>query len=259
MSASRPITEEDLHAYVDQALDCQRLAEVEAYLARFPEVARRIQGYRDQRETLRRALDPVACEPIPPQLSLARLIENRRRPMPFPWRSIAAAILLLAVGAGGGWSLRGMAQPPLAGIAALAQEAADSYQVFVADRSRPVEIRAAESTELVGWIAQRLNCRIAVPDLAASGYRFMGGRLVATAHGAAGLFMYDDDRGSRLVMLVRPMAAERDTPMAQQSRGAVKGFAWADRGIGYSLMGSLSPEILHPLADEIRRQVGKET
>ncbi len=259
MSATRPITEEDLHAYIDRNLDPGRLGEVEDYLARFPDVARRIRGYAGQRETLRRIFDPIACEPVPPELSLARLIENRRRPRIFPWRSIAAAIVLTGLSGTGGWSLRGMAEPPHAGIAALAQEAADSYEVYGPDRIRPVEIRAAESAELTGWVSQRLKRPIAVPDLAPSGYRFMGGRLVATPHGPAGLFMYDDDRGSRLVMLVRPMAAEQNTPMSQQSRGPVQGFAWADQGIGYSLVGAVSPEVLHPLADEIRRQVDKET
>jgi len=35
----------------------------------------------------------------------------------------------------------------------------------------------------------------------------------------------------------------------------VTGFAWSGKGIGYSLVGPLSPEILHPIADEVRRQV----
>jgi anti-sigma factor RsiW len=56
-----------------------------------------------------------------------------------------------------------------------------------------------------------------MPDLAASGYRFMGGRIVATAQGPAALFMYDDDRGTRLVMLARPMAADQNQPMTRSN------------------------------------------
>ena len=85
----------------------------------------------------------------------------------------------------------------------------------------------------------------------------MGGRIVATGHGPAILFMYDDYRGTRLVMLSRPMRTDRDAPMAQQSHGAVTGFAWADGGMGYSLVGPLAPDILHPIADEARRQLAK--
>ncbi len=75
---SPPITEDDLHGYVDQVLAPERRAEVEAYLAEHPEVARRVAGYAAQRDGLRRALGPVAEEPVPPQLSLARMIEARR-------------------------------------------------------------------------------------------------------------------------------------------------------------------------------------
>ena len=87
---------------------------------------------------------------------------------------------------------------------------------------------------------------VIVPDLSESGYRFMGGRLVATAHGPAVLFMYDDDRGTRLVMLSRPMTIDRDTAMKLHSRGAVAGFTWANRGIGYSLVGPVAANLLHP-------------
>ncbi len=189
-------------------------------------------------------------------LSLARLIE--RRPRSAAWRSLAAGLALLALGGAGGWFAHAVSLPPAGGIAALAREASDSYAVFGPDHLHPVEFKAVDSAALVSWVSQRLQRPVAVPDLAAAGYRFMGGRLVATPHGAAGLFMYDDDRGTRLVMLVRPMAIERDTQMAAHSQGALSGFSWADKGIGYSLVGPASPQVLHPLADDVRRQIDKE-
>jgi anti-sigma factor RsiW len=83
----------------------------------------------------------------------------------------------------------------------------------------------------------------------------MGGRLVATDHGPAAMFMYDDDRGSRIVLLTRPMSsADRNAPMTPQSRGDVGGLAWADDGVGYSLVGQAAAESLRPIANEVRRQ-----
>jgi anti-sigma factor RsiW len=67
--------------------------------------------------------------------------------------------------------------------------------------------------------------------------------------------MYDDDRGTRLVMLTRLMAVDQNTPMSPDSRGSVTGFTWAAKGVGYSLVGRVSPEILHRIADDVRRQV----
>lgn len=253
----RPITEEDLNAYVDGLLDGEREGELVAYLDQHPEVAQRVEGYQRNDAALRAAFEPIAEEPVPPELTLAGLLERRRRPNLQRWQA-AAAVLLLCVGGAGGWGLRGMAPPAPEGMAALAQEAADSYQVYAPDHVHPVEFHAADRSQLVDWASRKLRHAVAIPDLSGSGYRFMGGRLIATSHGAAVLLMYDDDHGTRLVMVSRPMAVEGKTHMSQHKIDAVDGFAWADNGIGYSLVGPVAPEVLHPLANEMRRQIDKD-
>ena len=240
----RPITEDDLHAYVDSALEPERRAEVASYLADHPDVAKRIAAFADQRELLRAALAPIADEPLPAELNLSRIIEGRRRRASPLWWAVAA-MLLLSFGGVGGWAMRGSLEPAQGGLAALAQEAALSYKVYAPDRVRPVEMRASDGAELVQWVSSRLGRPIKVPDLASSGYRLMGGRLVATAHGPAAMFMYDDDHGSR----------DQDAPMTAHSNDSVAGFAWADGGMGYTLVGRSVAESLRPVANEVRRQV----
>jgi anti-sigma factor RsiW len=251
----RPITEEDLHAYVDRVLEPERQAEVADYLREHPDVAKRITAFADQRDQLRAALAPVAGEPLPPELNLARIIERRsRRPSVTRWAAMAA-VLLLCIGGTVGWGVRGALETSPGGLTALAQEATASYNVYAPDRVRPVEVRASDSAQLVQWVSDRLHRPVKVPDLTTSGYRLMGGRLVATEHGPAAMFMYDDDRGSRIVLLTRPMSrADQNAPMTPQSRGDVGGFSWADDGVGYSLVGQAAAESLRPLANEVRRQ-----
>ncbi|MCA1402671.1 anti-sigma factor [Bradyrhizobium sp. BRP56] len=249
--SNRPITEDDLHAYVDRALEPEREAEVRAYLDKHPDVAKRIAAYSDERNLLRSALLPIAEEPLPPRLNLARMIESpRRRPSSLRWA--IAAMLMLSIGGLGGWMIRGAALAPAGGLAALAEEASDSYKVYASDNTRPVELR--DSTELAAWVSSRLRQPVKLPDLSKSGYRFMGGRVVPTAHGPAAMFMYDDDHGERLVVLTRPMTSDQNAPMAPHSGGDVAGFSWADGGIGYSLVGPGAAEQLKPLANEIRKQ-----
>ena len=250
----RPITEDDLLAYVDHALEPERRAEVATYLDEHPDVARRIGAFADQRELLRVALAPIADEPLPAELNLSRIMEQRaRRPAVLRWA--IAAMLFLAIGGLGGWTIRGELQRSPEGLVALAQEATASYNVYAPDRVRPVEVRASDSAQLVQWVSDRLRRPVKVPDLTASGYRLMGGRLVATPHGAAAMFMYDDDRGSRLVVLTRPMSStDQNAPMTPQSQGGVGGFAWADDGVGYSLVGRAPADSLKPIANEVRKQ-----
>jgi anti-sigma factor RsiW len=250
-----PITEDDLHGYVDGLIDSTRRAEVAAYLQDHPDVATRTASYAKQRDTLRAAMAPIAEEPIPLRLNIARMIEARRGRQMSKWVASVAAALLIFIGGAAGWSLRSAVQPASEGVLALAQETADSYAVYAPDRVRPVEIRASEGKELVNWASQRLQHSVTVPDLAASGYRFMGGRLLSTPHGPAVMFMYDDDRGTRLVVLTRAMTVDQNMPMVPHTRGAVNGFAWADKGVGYSLVGPAAPDVLHSIADSVRDQV----
>ena len=80
--------------------------------------------------------------------------------------------------------------------------------------------------------------------------------MVATPHGPAVMFMYDDDKGTRLVMLSRPMAREKNTKMAESTSHGITGFSWAHEGIGYSLVGRAPAHVLHPLADKVRSELG---
>jgi anti-sigma factor RsiW len=251
---TRPITEDDLHAYLDHALDGARQAEVETWLETQPEARARIELYRRQRDGLRAALLPVAEEPIPPGLNLRFLAEERRRRYRLDWRSLAAGVVLLVVGASGGWMMRGLMAAPPGGIAAVAQEAADAHRVYGDEHGHAVEVRADERTQLADWVDRSLGHKVMIPDLAPSGYRLMGGRVVPTSQGAAAMFMYDDDHGTRLTMLVRPMAKDGDVPMAEYTMGKMSGYAWADGGMGYSVVGDMPGDALHPLAAKVRQQ-----
>ena len=253
----RPILEEDLHAYVDARLDAARRDEVQEYLDRHPEAALEVTGYAAQRQALRAALASYADEPVPARLNLARMLAEHRMTQGWPWRLAAAVLLSLGLGGVGGWSVHGIAtNAATGGIAALAREATSSYAVYAIDNSRPVEMGADQRSELIVWVSGRLKRPVAVPDLSKSGYHFIGGRLVSTDHGPAGMFIYDDASGTRLAMMVRPMAFEGDTPMMKRSDGKIMGYTWADHGLGYSVVGTERAEALHPLADEVRRQLG---
>lgn len=257
---ARPITEDDLQAYADERLEPPRRRLVEAYLAEHPPAAARVAAFAAQRDALRAALAPVAAEPIPGRLDLRRLAPRRNR-----WhraipsmQALAASLLLLSIGGLTGWQVRDRTAAPENGIGALAREAADSYTVFANDPLHPVEI--AEPIGLSRWVGSRLNRPVGVPDLARAGYRLLGGRVVATAHGPAGLYLYEDKRGARLGVMVRPMTIDRTARMIRHGFGDLNGYSWADRGLGYSLVADTPATILHPVADLVRRQtVGPST
>jgi anti-sigma factor RsiW len=259
MSTSRPVTEDDLQSYVDNALDTIRRSEVEAWLADNPEAARRVDGFIAQRALLRGVLGPIAEEEVPERLRpiavMARLPgPSSRRPL----LQAAAAVLLLLAGGAAGWFGHDMTERSGTG-ASITQEALASLDVYGSDAVRPVEISATNRADLLKWLSKRLGQPISAPDLSASGYTFLGGRLVATQHGPAGLFLYDNGAGGRIAMLVRPMGGPKDMPMTEHQDGRLAGYVWAQNGLGYSVVGATSPDVLHPLANEARRQMRAPT
>jgi anti-sigma factor RsiW len=252
---SPPILEEDLHAFIDNGLGDARRRDVQDYLDRHPEAASQVAAFAAQRQVLRSAFAGTADEPVPLRLNLQHMVAKRHSPPEWHWGMAAVVMMALGLGGFGGWSVRGSFPEAHGGIAALAREAKSSYAVYAADTLRPVEMGPERQTDLVRWVSARLQRSVAIPNLSDSGYRFIGGRLVSTEHGPAGMFIYDDANGTRLAMVVRPMAIERDTPMMRQSEGNIAGFTWAARGLGYSVVGTERADALHPLADEVRRQI----
>jgi len=74
-----PVSEEDLHAYVDGRLDAERREAVDRYLRNHPELAASITTDIAQRNALREAFCAYAASPTPPHLNLTRLVEERLR------------------------------------------------------------------------------------------------------------------------------------------------------------------------------------
>ncbi len=258
MTAARPILEDELHAYVDQVLVQDRAAEVEAYLAANPAVAERVRGFSAHRALLRAHLAPVLAEPVPSELNLARIVQNRRKPGISGWRGAVAARALLALGATAGWFGHDSIRPEPGGIVALASAAAANYVVYAPDQLRPVEVRAGGPEPLTSWMTARLGRPVEPPDLSSAGYRLMEGRVVATDRGAAGLFMYDDDHGSRIILLNKTMAvAEKNAVLTSGTVGQVATWSWARNGIGYSLAGQNTTDDLRDVADRVRHLAEK--
>jgi anti-sigma factor RsiW len=253
----RPITEDDLQAYVDNVLESERRAEVDLYLSDNPEALKRITSFKMQADALRAALAPVAKEAIPNRLNLEHIVAARRSDRLSSWRMAAAAVVLVVAGGTGGWAMRGFTVPPSEGVAALAQEASASYATFATGSTRPVELTADHPAELASFASSTLGRNAIIPDLSKAGYRLMGGRAISTPHGPGFMIMYDNDQGSRLVMLSRKMVVDQNKAMAPHAESGLNGWTWAKNGMGFSVVGASGADELHPLADDVRSQVSE--
>src|SRR5499427_9495678 len=104
-----PVTEDELHAYVDNELPGERRGDVEAWLASHPEDAERVQSWRAMAEALHARYDNIANEPVPKRLELERLTQQPRK---WLYGTIAASLVAFVAGGGAGWIAHGASATP---------------------------------------------------------------------------------------------------------------------------------------------------
>ncbi|MGE4045368.1 MAG: anti-sigma factor, partial [Acetobacteraceae bacterium] len=165
----RPVSEDDLHAYVDNLLDEARLPVVQRYLREHKQEAARVAAYRAQREALRAGLAAQAGASIPAHLSPRVILLRRRSERRLMWRAAAAVVLAFGLGGGGGWFLHWAVTPPPTDLNVLVREAVANHIVYTADRRRPTELGPDQKDDLARWVSNRLNHKVAPPDLTDSG------------------------------------------------------------------------------------------
>ena len=132
-----PVTEEELHAYVDGELPSDRRPAVEAWLAAHPDDMARVNGWRALADAIRARYGAVATEPVPARLSL-RQIERADR----SWLGVAAAATIAAFVVGGtaGWTAHDVTTPRPNAAATSTAEAVDAYKLYVVEVRHPVEV-----------------------------------------------------------------------------------------------------------------------
>ncbi len=243
----KPVTEAELHAYVDGALSEGARAEIEAWIASHPEDAERLRAYAEQNAMLRSLYNPVLDEPLPQALLAVR---------PQAWRGYAAAAVVFALGVGLGWMVREMFITPQMVPVSLARQAATAHVVYSPEVRHPVEVGADEEDHLVRWLSRRLGTTLKAPKLAPLGYELVGGRLLSGSQGPVAHFMYQDARGQRLTLYVsRQRGGPRDTAFRFSQEDRVSVFYWVDGNFGYALSGEVRREQLLKVADVVYKQL----
>ena len=253
-SNHRPISEDDLQAYVDGRLSAEAEAAMIQYLREHPQVAARVRAYSENRDALRAQLRPRLEAPLParlrPQNMLAELARRRRRRL----TAIAAAAGWLVIGSVIGWTVKDIF--PLVATAPRVpmEDAIAAHRTFVVEVRHPVELDASQSEHLAQWLSNRLGKAITIPDLRDLGLTFLGGRLLPTVEGPAAFFMYEDGKSTRVTFYVRPRAGMGTTAQHYVERNGVGALYWFVDGVGYAVTGAISQPKLQAAADSVQRQ-----
>ena len=246
-----PVTEDELHAYVDGELAPDRNAAVEAWLATHADDMARVTAWRSLADAIRTRYGAVATEPVPARLSL-RQIERAGR----SWRGIAAAAAVAAFVVGGlaGWSARGASTGVPGTVETLTTDALDAYKLYVVEVRHPVEVPGSESAHLTQWLSKRVGYELRIPDLEKVGLKLVGGRLLPGPHGAAAFFMYEGKSGERFT-LYSTRSDGPDTALRYNANGPTAALYWADGAVAYVVSGEADRDRLHRVAESAYAQL----
>ncbi len=239
---SKAVQEHDLHAYFDGELPAARRGEVEAWLQNHPEDRARMESWAQQTAELQ------ASFPAGEGLALPAVASGG-----FGWGNIAAMLAMAALGAGGGWALRG-SLPPVP-VASPVEMAMDAHATFVSEVIHPVEVQVAQEEHLLKWLSNRLGSDIQAPDLASAGYALLGGRLLPNMGLNAGQFMYENGTGERITLYVTPTPDAAESAFQFLELNGLEAFYWVDKEMSYALIGQISKDALRGLAIDVYQQL----
>ena len=246
------VSEDELHAYVDNKLPAERRGDVEAWLAVHPEDAERVQSWRAMAEALHARYDSIADEAVPRRLEIERLVQQ---PRTWIYGAIAAALVSFIAGGGVGWMAHGAAVSPSA-FQNFTVDALEAHRLYVVEVRHPVEVPGSERVHLQQWLTKRCGWDVRAPDLGATGLKLVGGRLLPGPAGPASFLMYEGASGERFTVYTA-RAAGQATQMRYATQDNDGALFWAERGVGYVVSGGSDRERLTQIARLVYDQTEK--
>lgn len=266
-----PISEEDIHAYVDGALSAERRAQVERAIELNPALAARVSDYFSLNNMFHERYDRVLNEPVPARL---RTLKERRRFSAANWPQFVgmAAALVLGIGIGVGTNLgRDAVSPPgtstsntravsADGAEGMARQAAIAHVVYMPAVDRPADIGQDREEDFVRYLSTRLGSDVHPPMLTKSGFELMGGRILPGDSGPVAQFMYRDAKGERVTLCISHRKTSANTTAFKLYQdGPVNVFYWIDGEFGYAVSGGIDRKVMLELAHDVYAQLTPST
>jgi len=245
-----PVTEDELHVYVDGELPADRREAVELWLASHPEDAAMVAAWRAQAEAIRARYGSVISEPVPARLTLDRILRKRRS-----WTAVAAAAALIAFSVGGiaGWMARGASAAAPSELETFANEAMGAHRLYIGEVRHPIEVKAEEK-HLLPWLSRRVGTTLRAPDLSSADFKLLGGRLLPGVNAPAALFMYESGSGERVTIYVS-RTTELRTSFRYKISDKFGALRFSEGGYGWVVSGPDDKPRLKAIAEKMYEQL----
>lgn len=260
------IQEDDLHAYVDNQLSEEKRKAVEDLMQNDRTVAEKIHQWQQQNEAISIYFDKTSFDDIPEQLNIDAFKNNTEtknnivKPLSSrKYYTIAASLLLMVASGSGGWFAHGVFNSTQQSTPSFVKLAISAYEVFSVEVLHPVEVGVDKKDHLLAWLSKRIDHPIKVPELEKYGFKLLGGRLLSMQESRpAAQFMFENNKGKRVTLLVSKSAIYKDRDLIFQKEKTVNSFYWMDSEVAYSVSGKIDREKLRKLSKDIYQQINKQ-
>ncbi|RTZ66886.1 MAG: hypothetical protein DSZ29_02200 [Aquificaceae bacterium] len=250
----KTIQEHELHAYVDNQLDDERVKAVEKWLKNNPHDAQKVFDWQGQNIAINKYFDDEKYQQIPHQFDVKKLSQQNRR---YQFQLAASVMMMLFTGLIG-WFSHAYYQSESIQIAEnynFVSPAVSAYKVYSVDIKHPVEISADKEKHLVKWLSNRLGKPLSTPQLSSLGYQLVGGRLLAVKQGPAAQFMFENKAGKRITLFISNNPSLQTASFHFTEEQQVKSFYWVDKNLSYALSGDISRQELLALSHLVYQQL----
>jgi anti-sigma factor RsiW len=250
----QPVTEGELHAYIDGELPADRREAVAAWLAEHPNEAATVAAWLAQAEAIRARFGAVAQEAVPKRLQLDAVMRNGaggRRLAAIA----AAAVIAFVVGGGAGWMARGASAAGPVSAGEFTADALEAHKLYVVEVRHPVEVPGNERQHMTQWLTKRLGYDQRIPDLSSIGLKLVGGRLLPGPTGAAAFYMYEGPSGERYTLYCSRVGTSDSALRFDAGGKSFAAFHWVDDKVGYAVSGPDDRERLEKVTKAIYEQV----
>ncbi|MEL6294222.1 MAG: anti-sigma factor [Pseudomonadota bacterium] len=249
-----------LSAYVDGELPPGEMAEIEALAAEDAGVRAEIAALRALDIDIAAAFEADLADPPAielPEMAMPAQAANENAPPASWWRSIAAALVFLAIGAGAGglgvWTMR--PEAPVQMARGWLDNVADYHRVYAAQGRHLVEVAADERDHIETWLAATTGVEFTTPDLASFGFEYRGARLLVAAGRPVIQLIYTNEAGAVVAICAIDRGGDGAVnPISPRDFGDITMATWSTPDAAYVVVGPENVD-LTPIAEQVSTEI----
>ncbi len=247
----------DIHLALDGELAADEREEFARWLGAHPDMKAMSDRFAADGAILKDALAPVLDEPVPPRI--AKLATGEAKPARSPayfLRNAAAAAAIFVIGCMGGYFAANstlLTEDP--SVEQLTEDAIGAYVTYAVNLPHPVDVTGEDRAYLEGWLSKRTGLKVIAPDLTASGFDLLGGRILPSGDNVAGLLVYKDKAGNQLSIYLVGEGEQKAKGTYTAEEGGPTAIYWLIKGFGCAIVGSLPQGQLTEVARNAWRQM----